>query len=204
MMWILDTVPLFLGIVFHIAGRNEDSFLNIQFNLSRLASQKTAEAQHAHQLEILLNSLLSTAIKDLSLKEQLQQSLEIVLSCPSLTISQKGGIFLADEHRPESLRLAVYKNVDAATLNTFQGCTREDHANQPERPTSDELYHVPIMLGKETLGMIVLFTETGHVQTAREARFLEAVANTLAGIIHRDRLERHIYLQRLTLESTEV
>jgi hypothetical protein len=204
MMWILDAVPLFLGIVFHIAGRNEDSSLNIQVNLSRLITQKMSEVQHSHQIQRRLNSLLSTALEGLPLQEQLEQSLEIILSCPQLGILRMGGIFLVDENQPGILKPSVHQNMDTAMLRNFHGHIDEGYGKQLDGLQLDEHYEIPIMLGKEVLGVMVLYPKAGHVLNPGETAFLQAAANALAGMIQRKRLEKHIHLQGLALETTEM
>ncbi|MEW6405435.1 MAG: PAS domain S-box protein, partial [Chloroflexota bacterium] len=224
LMWIIDSAPIFLGALSYFAGRKQDGLLNIQMNLTTLVTQKMAEAQQSHQIQILLNSLLSIGLENLTLEEQLKQSLDVILSSPSLTLRPKGGIFLPDDYQPGVLKLFVHKNMDPALLTTcdriavgqclcgraaasgkiiFTDSLDEQHEIQYEGMDAHGHYNVPVMLGKEVLGVIVLYVEAGHKQHPREVAFLEAAANTMAGIIQRKRVETRIHLQSIALESAE-
>jgi len=45
LLWIIDTAPLFLGLAFGVAGRREDSFIQIKTHLEQAVTERTAEME---------------------------------------------------------------------------------------------------------------------------------------------------------------
>ena len=74
----------------------------------------------------------------------------------------------------------------------FADCVDERHEIRYDGMVSHGHYCVPICYGGETLGVINMYIREGHQRTEREEEFLIAVANTLAGIIRRKRLEEEL------------
>ncbi|MBI5840373.1 MAG: PAS domain S-box protein [Chloroflexi bacterium] len=224
LLWIIDTAPLFLGIFANIAGRRQDSLLDIQANLSALVEKQVDEMRQSNQVQTLLNMLLTIGLENLSLNEQLKQSLEIILSTPPLNALSKGGIFLADDDEPGVLKLFAHKNLSEPLLNTcalvpygrclcgkvastgklnFSSRIDHNHETHYEGMQPHGHYNIPITLENKILGVIVLYLEEGHQSNPREIAFLEVAASALAGIIQRKRVEKRIRLQGVALEAAE-
>jgi len=49
LLWIIDTVPLFLGFAFGVAGMREDSLIQIKVRLEQTVSERTGDLQRANQ-----------------------------------------------------------------------------------------------------------------------------------------------------------
>ena len=62
-------------------------------------------------------------------------------------------------------------------------------------------YCVPILSDEKILEVICLYVNEGHKHKPKEEEFLLAVANTLAGIIKRKRMEESLQKRELELEE---
>lgn len=166
------------------------------------------ELRLTYQYQEILNALLKTSFHGVTLTAQLEQALDIILSTPWLTILPKGCIFLVEE--PNILTMKVKKGISAAHANTckqiqFGKCVCGSVAVSGKilfvrcadglrdiryggiEPHSH--YNVPILLDGEVKGVLLLYLDCRHEQMERETKFLEALANTLAGIIKRGQAE---------------
>jgi diguanylate cyclase (GGDEF)-like protein/PAS domain S-box-containing protein len=67
-----------------------------------------------------------------------------------------------------------------------------DHRHDIRYPDMSEHghYSLPLLAGGEVLGVLVLYLPAGHPRLADEQEFLEAVADALAGVLRRDRMEQ--------------
>ncbi len=188
----------------------------IQFGSRRLArhdkERRTAEEQtrlHSRQ-QIILNSLLRIGLINIPLDKKLELALEEILATPWLPLLSKGGIFLV-EKEPNVLVLKVHKHLPTALLRTcarvrFGWClcgraaakrhivsaSRVDdrHDTTYEGMMPHGHYNVPILSEGKVLGVIVLYLTEGHEGTPSEEEFLISVANTLAGIVEREKAEQ--------------
>ena len=166
-----------------------------------------------HEIDqTVLNSLLHHSMQDMSLDHLLKRVLELIFSIPWLAFEKQGSIFLAEGH-PNSL---VMKAQVSLAEPIIQHCARvpfgkclcgraamtqkiqfADRVDERHEILYDEItphghYCVPICNGGETLGVINTYIREGHQRSKREEEFLIAVANTLAGIIIRKRLEEEL------------
>ena len=147
---------------------------------------KLARLQRLYQFQKTINSFLQLSLKDTSLKEILQESIEIILSSPCIETEPMAGIFIAE--KPDKLVLAAHKNfpedlkADCQHTIAYQGITPHGH------------YCVPIVCGKKIFAVIVLCLKQGHQRKESEEVFLHAVSNTLAGVIMRWQREHRYHL----------
>ncbi|MEI8174057.1 MAG: HD domain-containing phosphohydrolase [Deltaproteobacteria bacterium] len=173
-----------------------------------------------------VNALLRLSLEDYSLEELLQKALDIILSVPSLSIETKGSIFLVEDE-PEVLVQKVQKGLAEPLLKECARvpfgkclCGRAasikriefaDHIDERHEVSYEGIaphghYCVPILLSGNTIGVINLYLKDGHSRVGTEEEFLDSVANTLAGIIKRKRMEQALRrseeLYRTFLEST--
>ncbi len=183
--------------------------------------QTEEELRIRHTQQKILNSLLQIGLADLSLTEQLERILERILALPWLPLTPQGGIFLVGSEA-EVLVLVVQQNL-APALQTmcalvpfgrclcgqaaaagrilFADCVDERHENQYEGIMPHGHYNIPILSGREVLGIIVLYLSEGHQKTDDEEAFLYAIANVLAGIIKRKQFEKELYIKRRQAET---
>ncbi len=174
------------------------------------------EAERSHQREEVLNALLRISMQPISLQEQLEQTLDQILSVSWLPFEQSGAIFLAVDHtdelelrcsrgmppefearcaRPQSGPCRLFTGsclcAEAVRTGRVQFVPRRDgrdsEAGAEMQPQS--CYCVPIRAGGQSIGALLLHMAAGHEHTLPEDEFLQAVAHTLAGIVERKRAE---------------
>lgn len=150
-----------------------------------------------------LNSILRLPLKDLSLEQRLEHSLEAVLKITWLGVQKKGAIFLKDE-AGDTMSMAAQSGlagpvrVSCATV-PFGKCLcgraaasgktvyspRLDHDHETVYEGMEEHGHycVPIIFELKTIGVLCLYLAAGHRRIKEEELFLAAVADILAGTI---------------------
>jgi signal transduction histidine kinase len=168
--------------------------------------------QRNYQTQNVLNSLLHISLLDIPLKEQLEKSLDAILSVPFLPLVPKGGIFLVEDGA-DVLVLTANRSLPvplqglcakvpfgrclcgraAATREIqFADCVDARHENRYEGLVPHGHYNAPILSKDKVLGVLVLYLQEGHYQEEEEINFLQAVSNTLAGVIERKRAEEEV------------
>lgn len=167
--------------------------------------------QQQVELQSCINALLRLSLEDIHLDDLLQQTLEIILSSPRLSWTSIGAIFVKEEDS-ENLTLKAQRGFSQDAL---QRCSRippgkwfcgdallereptlvSCSSTEIPQPCTPPLGHccIPILLGGRVLGMISLCIKPEHEWDPGEEEFLGAVANTLAGIIHRRTMEESLY-----------
>jgi len=161
----------------------------------------------------LLNRLLQQRLSDRSLREILDACLAEILSLPWLPVLPQGGIFL---FRPDRNRLELFVQRDMPTpLLTLcrevplgqclcgqavlerrllhAACVDERHTTHYQDMEPHGHYNVPLQIGEELMGVLVLYLEEGHEFNENEAAFLDALGGTLALLIDRWRKGRAIH-----------
>lgn len=163
--------------------------------------------------EDVINSLLRHSMEDMSLDQLLQGALELIFSIPWLAFEKQGCIFLVEDD-PHTLVMRAQISIAESIKQTcgrlpFGKCLcgraamtqkiqfvdnidDERHEIRYEGIVPHGHYCVPICSGGETLGVISTYIREDHQHSQREQEFLDAVANTLAGIITRRRLEEEL------------
>ncbi len=170
----------------------------------------------------ILRRILSLSLEKLSLEQKLDRTLELLFDVPWLSLERKGSVFLVNEggntlqlvsrrylspvlvekcasvpfghclcgRAAASGELLFHGHLDADHETSFPGI--EDHGH----------YCQPIHSAKGVIGLLNLYVAAGHEPKPVEAPFLRAVADTLAGVIERERAE--MARQRLVtiLEAT--
>ncbi|MEO5332627.1 MAG: GAF domain-containing sensor histidine kinase [Magnetococcus sp. YQC-5] len=205
----LGILSIFLMILFGIIIRLmlwHTSVLPLEEEISKrkLAEQQTDRISKIHAT---INDLLLITLQPIPLRDQLRQALNKLFTIPWLAIEAKGAIFLADREQTR-LTMAVQEGLDDALLVScqtilFGRCLCGRAASQKEILFSNHLdsrhdirfdgmqdhghYCVPILSAQEVLGVFTLFVEEGHVFSIENKNFLQSVANTLEGLILRQR-----------------
>ncbi|MBF0555307.1 MAG: PAS domain S-box protein, partial [Nitrospirae bacterium] len=165
------------------------------------------------QLQAIINSILQVALKPIPLRRQLDLMLDLILSYQWVSFHAKGSIHIVESNSPDTLVMYAQKNFESGLLKLcsvlpFGRClcglaaaTREivfantiddRHEHRPPGMAPHGHYCVPITLGKRVLGVLNLYVNEGHENTTEEEEFLTAVANTLAGVVSRARIEEHL------------
>ncbi len=174
--------------------------------------QKENEIKHNYYVQRVLNSLLSLSLEPVDLKEQLKQSLSLILSVPWLSIESKGSIHIVDDNK-RVLKLQANIGFNNVLLSEcaevpFGRCICGRAAESREITFVNEIndlhditfdgmsphghYCIPILSGDTLLGVLNLYVKAGHNRDKPEEDFLSSIANTLAGIIERKQAEERL------------
>jgi PAS domain S-box-containing protein len=177
-----------------------------------ITERKRAEdlIERNYHIQRVISSVLKISLEPVSLDEQMERVLDLLFSIPGLALESRGAIYLVGDE-PEVLVLkAPGKGPDLSQLpcekiafgkclcglaaakceTVFAGCLDDRHEIRYESGFPHGHYCVPIVSGKETLGLINVFVREGHTRNPEEEEFLTSVANTLAGVITRERADR--------------
>ncbi len=199
---------------FFAAEEEEEEEEVLVISFKDITERKLAEKEieRSYQTQSVLNSLLHISLEEIPLKEQLEHSLDIILSVPFLPLIPKGGVFLVED-KPDVLVLTANRHLPvplqgmcakvpfgrclcgraaASRQVQFADCLDDRHENRYEGLTPHGHYNIPIISRDKLLGVFVLYLQEGHRQKKQEVEFLQAVADTLAGIIERKRAEEQI------------
>lgn len=187
---------------------------NARLHKSSKNFQKQAEdkLKRNYDRQTVVNTLLRYSLEDMGIEELLTRALKLIISIPWLSLKKQGCIFLV-ENNSETLTMKAQSRLadqikkacsslpfgkchcGRAALTQkiqFSDCIDENHEIRYNGIIPHGHYCVPILFHNETLGVINLYIREGHQQNQREEEFLVAVANTLAGIIRRKRLEQEL------------
>jgi putative nucleotidyltransferase with HDIG domain len=187
---------------------------------------KIEDRRHRHQdTQDVINALLRFSLQDISLDEYLRKILEHLTSIDWLSLQNKGAVFLVEKDKemlvmqaehcfPVTLlqkcrtvplgrclcgRAALEKKVQ------FAHCLDERHETRYEGMLPHGHYCVPIIYAGNVLGVINLYVKEGHARNQNEENFLNAAADTLAGVIIRkqseDAMKRSMDILHRTLDG---
>ncbi|MBF0521037.1 MAG: GAF domain-containing protein [Nitrospirae bacterium] len=197
---------------------NYETKQKLQETIQELRLRQEDISQNARVHEVL-NSILRVSLLSVSLRKQLEEILEILMSVPWLSLQKKGCIFLYDE-KYNDLRIAAYHNLSDAHLSacatvSHSKClcglsasmkdvvfssdsTDERHTIRYKNMEPHGHYCVPVILDEKLVGILTVYLNQGHIRNHNEEIFLKTVANTIAGIIVRKRSEQKIHDSALT------
>ncbi len=198
-----------------------DEELLILADIRDISERRKAEEKIElnYYIQKVTNSMLKVSLEPLSLEEQFDRILDLILNVPRLAFQSKGVIFLKDPEREVLTLKAQHGFTGADRLVSCAGldsvpCTEvplghclcgraaatsqliysEGMEDLHEIHDADMFPHghycVPIISGKKLYGLLNIFIRQGHKRSNREEDFLTSVANTLATIIERDLMEQ--------------
>jgi len=163
-----------------------------------------------YYIQKVTNSMLKISLEPLSLNEQFDRILDLILNVPNLSLQSKGAIFLKDP-KAEVLTLKAQHGFSEAnslpcTEVPFGQCLCGKSAVMSKLIYAGDMdaiheihdaeefphghYCVPIVSGKNLYGLLNVYLQEEHKRSNREEDFLTSVASTLATIIERDRAEQ--------------
>ncbi|RDH91322.1 MAG: hypothetical protein DIZ77_03805 [endosymbiont of Seepiophila jonesi] len=173
--------------------------------------------QHA-DVQTAVNNILQISLLPVTLKEQLDRILDLLIEIPWLTLEKKGCIFTVDEGY-DRLTMVASSGLSTSLLTMcdkvgfgrclcgrvaqrkamiFKDCLDHEHENHPVGIMPYGHYVLPIMVGDRMLGILNLYVEHGSKIDPLVVRFLKAATDTIAGIIEKERLYRLTYEDALT------
>ena len=177
------------------------------------------QIERNYHIQKVISAVLKVSLQPVSLEEQMDRILELILSIPGLALKPKGYIYLVEDE-PEMLVLKAPSTIPdqeqapcrkvpfgkclcgqaAASCTTiFTGCVDESHEIRDLSKLPHGHYCVPIVSGEKTLGVINLFVHEGHMRMPEEDEFLTAIASALASIVERHQVEmdKHRLMEQL-------
>ncbi len=182
------------------------------------AEERIRRDYHAQRV---ISSILRISLEPVSLEEQLERTLDVILSIPWLSLQSKGCIYLVED-LPDVLVMKAQRSLHESLLTAcenvpfgrclcglaastheivFTDCVDDRHETQYQGILPHGHYCVPVMSGEKVLGVANLYVKEGHKREQMEEEFLLAVANTLAGIIERKQAEEELKKHRDHLED---
>ena len=187
-----------------------DEDLLITAAIRDITKRKEAEEQIElnYYIQKVTNSMLKISLEPLSLEEQFDRILDLILNVPNLSLQSKGAIFLKDPGA-EVLHLKAqhgFAGEDSlpCTEVPLGHCLCGKAASMSKLIYAEDMdgiheihdaeifphghYCVPIVSGKNLYGLLNVYIQEGHRRSNREEDFLTSVTSTLATIIERDRV----------------
>ncbi len=177
-------------------GSDEVAVLARSFNTFIAKVQRTTEEEQA------LAQLLRVSLEHTELPVYLDQALALLIGTVTwLGLTPRGGIFITDDETGSTLNLMARHNfsVELQTLCAkvefghclcgkaavsgqieFADCVDDRHDITFEGMWPHGHYNVPIKLGNEVLGVLVLYLPSGHPHSESEVSFLYKVAEVLS------------------------
>ncbi len=167
--------------------------------------QREVAATRSLAEALVLRNILRLSQEDISLERMLDGALAEILSVPWLTLLRRGCVFLMED---QTLVMVAQRNL-APAVETAGGrlapgqclCGKAAagrkvvfaaHVEADHRPVGEDDHgHYCIPIGDEAgaLGVLNTYVPAGHRPDEADERFLVTVADTLAGIIRRKRVE---------------
>jgi len=162
-----------------------------------------------------INSVLRISLEPISLDEQMQRILDIIIHLPWLALEAKGCIFLVDDDAKHLVMkahigmpvgaLAACRRVPFGTCLcgraiadneiVFASCVNGCHTVRYLGIHPHGHYCVPIGCDGRRVGLLNLYVREGRKQSPVEERFLRAVADVLAQIIELQRTQQRLQEQ---------
>lgn len=186
--------------------------------------QREEEIRRNYEMQGVLNRLLFVSLQAISLEEMLNQFIEQITSISWLALESKGSISLV-ENDPGILVMKAQKGLSEPIKNMcgrvpFGRCYCGRAAQSGEIIFSDHLdvrhenryegmrehghYCVPIIsANKKILGVLNLYIQQGWHRDESERGFLIAMANVLAGVIERKKMDESLKAAYTRLQETQ-
>jgi len=228
--FIKNKGPRISGEGFELSGQKKDgTVFPAEVNLSPLQTEeglhfvstirdisRRKNVEHSMQTNLnaqkVIGAILHLSLEAISLDDFLQQTLEMILDLPWLSLLKKGAIFLVDDEPdvlvmkaqvqlPDSLLSSCARvrfghclcgQAAATRRNVFADCVDHRHETTYEGIHPHGHYCIPILSDDRLFGVINLYLQDGHQAHHSEGNFLKLVADALAGTIKRKRAEQSL------------
>lgn len=205
-LWILATADPILD--------DKGDTVEVVYTVYDITERKLTEEEikRNHDTQNVINLLLRLSLEDIPLEDILKRALDLILSISWIVFQARGSIFLVED----DLDILVMKAQHGIAEPIQRSCAKvsfgrclcgqaaleqkiefadridERHETSYEGIIPHGHYCVPILFAGKTLGVINIYLKEGHHRSEREEEFMNAVANTLAGIIIRKRAEEKL------------
>ncbi|MEG3638043.1 sensor histidine kinase [Magnetococcus sp. PR-3] len=182
-----------------------------------------ARSRRAHHYQSAVNTLLQSLLENNTAEQQMTLALNLLAVFPEqqeklqavLFIQEPDGqhymlgaqVGLADEQKNLYVRIPANRALchtavisRKLTLISVEGGTNEAMEHMLPSPFPHGAYCVPILLRRRPFGAITLLLGPGYVPDQEAEEFLEAVANSLAGLIDRRESEEAVKRHQAEVE----
>ena len=193
---------------------NRDQLAGVVVVFRDITARREEEARLTRNLvsRIAISALLETGLEALTMAQQLEVALDIILSVSWLGLLNQGCIYLTDQQTGELVMVSQRGLHDhlltacarikpghclcgrAAQTKSiiFSGCLDHRHEITHDGISEHGHYCVPILSKDQLLGVINLYLSHGHEENPEESAFLATVANTLTSLIERRQMEQQL------------
>ncbi|MBC8413785.1 MAG: PAS domain S-box protein [Nitrospira sp.] len=183
------------------------------------------EIKKGYIFQRTISSILQTSIEQGDLKLQLQKILINILALPWLKTLSMGCIYIK-ENTSDNLIMVAHKGLPSYTLDTcssvpvghclcglsalkreiiFTDCNDARHEKTSPGDIHHAHYCIPLLSGDITLGVFNLYVPKGHHKNKEEEDMMQSIANTIAGIIERNRaMLKTLDLQKQLVQSEKL
>jgi len=215
MLVLYDTTKEFSTARYHILVNSIACIVigGVLFGLFSIVLGRTEKTLYRkHYFQVMLNAVLNTSLKQLSLDMVLNRIIDQIVSIPWLDLELKGAIFLVGE-QPDKLVLRAFKNISQKQQNLcrevglgtcvcgkaaltreikYADCSDDLHDIQYEGIAPHGHYCIPLLSSNKLLGVLNLYVKEGHRGDKEEEGLMQTLAKALAGIIERKQLEERL------------
>lgn len=187
----------------------------------KIASQKKT-LEHKTRCITNLNRVYSINRSNKSLKIILLEALRIMFEAPWLKVLEKGGVFLANPVSRELTLIASHKmgpdinrlcskvkyghclcgRAAETQQPVFASCVDSRHEVRFEAMAPHGHYNLPIMVGSDLIGVMVVYLAHGSKRNVDEEGFLTEFAHALGVIISFKRREEELLTAKLKAEKS--
>ncbi len=195
-------------VTFPIRNKNNELMAAIEVVEDYTKVNKQEEQIRRNYLvQAVMNSLLRFSLESISLEGFLDCALNIILSTPWFSGASKGAVYLV-ENDPNIMVLKVHNNLSEEIVSKYKEISFGkgvcgEAASTANLQFSESLaegdsyqsyghYCVPIAYAKNITGVMDVYLKKDHPRRKREEDFLNAVANTLAGVMQRMKSEERV------------
>ncbi|MFA7677449.1 MAG: ATP-binding protein [Candidatus Omnitrophota bacterium] len=172
-------------------------------------NKQEQEIRHNYLAQAVINSLLRFSLENITLEGFLKCSLSIILSTPGFSCESLGAIYLAGDD-PDILDMKAQSNLPEIIKKAYRKIpfnkqlyssavgfnvlnpAEFSRSRQSAQEKTFTYYSAPILYAGNILGVINIYFNKEHKRDKREEEFLTAIANTLAGVIHRKVTEERL------------
>ena len=196
-----------------LSPMHTDEGLLVTAAIRDITRRKQAEEQielHYH-IQRVINSMLRISLEPISLEEQFERILDLIISIPHLSLQSKVAIYLTEDEDPGVLVMKASRGFPdeesipckrvpfgqclCGTAVSLPGTIYSNHINNRHEIHQGNMfphghYCVPIMSGERAIGLLNVYVKEGHKRNGGEEAFLTSVTNTLASIIKHDKADQ--------------
>ncbi|MBF0535405.1 MAG: hypothetical protein HQK90_10450, partial [Nitrospirae bacterium] len=188
------------------------------------AAKRIEELSENYAKQTIINELLGLLMKNMTLKEQLTETLSLILKAPALNVQSKGAIFLCDDNKRQ-MQMYISKNLapqlleKCATIDfgyclcgraavdkkiIHAHCVDDRHDIHFDGMPEHGHYNVPVLFEGHVIAVIVLYIEHGCKRDNNEEEFLYAIANIVGGLIRHKQTEDELIQAKEAADAANV